>query len=188
MNPIAFVLAVLVFFAFELGFQDVLQLGPRPIAPSFVLMLAVFIAMWAKPVPALWAGLILGALIDLTWTIPRTDGGVATILGPHAMGYMLMTWLVLNIRGMVIKRNPLTMAFLTLIGGIVAQIVVVAMLTIRSLYGDPIPWDATAELLNRVLSAGYSALVAVPISLPLFALAGLFGFHHAHVRRPGQRR
>ena len=89
---------------------------------------------------------------------------------------------------MLIMRHALTMAFPTLTLCIVAQTVVIAMLTIRSLYGDPIPWDATAELLNRVLSAGYSALVAVPISLPLFALAGLFGFHHAHVRRPGQRR
>ena len=44
MNPIAFVLAVLVFFAFELGFQDVLQLGPRPIAPSFVPLPPVFTA------------------------------------------------------------------------------------------------------------------------------------------------
>lgn len=188
MNPITFALATLVFFALELGLKDVLQLGPRPIAPSFVLPLAIFVAMWAQPLPALWAALILGVLVDLTWTIPRTDGGVATILGPHAMGYLLMGWLVLNIRGMVIKRNPLTLGFLTLLGGCVAQIVVVAMLTIRSLYGDPIPWDATAELVNRALSAAYSAVTAIPLSLPLFALAGLFGFHHAQPRRFSPRR
>lgn len=188
MNAAAFALATLVCFALELGLKDVLQLGPRPIAPSFVLPLAVFVAMWAQPIPTLWAALTLGVLVDLTWAIPRTDGGVATILGPHAMGYLLMAWLVLNIRGMVIKRNPLTLAFLTILGGMVAQIVVVAMFTLRSLYGDPIPWNASSELVARGLSAFYSGLTALPLSLPLFALAGLFGFHHAQPRRFGTRR
>ncbi|MEO0483458.1 MAG: hypothetical protein AAF138_07510 [Planctomycetota bacterium] len=188
MNWFVFAIASWIAFGLELGARDVLQIGPGGIAPSFVIPLAVFVALWAPATHALWACLALGVLADLTWHLPRTDGGIATILGPYAIGYTLLGALVINMRGMMIRRNPITMAFLCVLGSLVAQIAVVALFTVRRVYGDPIAWDAGDELLTRALASVYTGGVGLIVSLALFAGAPLFQFQQAGGRRPAIRR
>lgn len=188
MNWFVFALFAWLTLGLELGLKDVLQIGPTPIAPSFVLPLAVFVAMWAPGGITLWACFLLGAALDLTWQVPRTDGGVATILGPYALGFTLMGWLVLNMRGMVIRRNPATMAFLCVVGSAVAQTVVVALFTIRRLYGDPVAWEPAAELVARLAGSVYTGAIALVLSLAFFAATPLFQFQQPGGRRPVIRR
>ncbi|MEL7474371.1 MAG: hypothetical protein AAGK04_13720 [Planctomycetota bacterium] len=184
MNWFVFALFAWLAIGLEVGLKDVLQIGPGSVAPSFVLPLAVFVAMWAPSSVALWASFALGVLVDLTWQVPRTDAGVATILGPYALGFTLAGWLVINMRGMVIRRNPATMAFLCLLASAVAQTVVVALYTIRSLYGDPVAWSPASELLSRVFAGSlYTALMGLLLSLGLFAATPIFQFQQ-NVKRP----
>jgi len=187
-NWFVFAIAAWVAFGLELGGRDVLQIGPGGIAPSFVIPLAVFVALWAPATHTLWACLALGVIADLTWQIPTTDGRAATVLGPYAIGYTLLGVLVVNMRGMVIRRNPITMAFLCVLGSLVAQIVIVALFTIRRLYGDPIAWDAGDELLHRAFASVYTGGVGLILSLALFAGAPLFQFQQPGGRRPAIRR
>lgn len=174
MNWLAFAIATWVLFGLELGLRDLLQLGPQPIAPSFVFPLVVFVALMAPHRTTLWAALILGLLTDLTRVV-TTDGGNVTVVGPYALGYLLGAQFVLTVRGLVIRHNPLTMVPLAILAGAIAQVVVTALHTMRAIY-DPVQWAAVQELLWRLLAALYTGGTAFALSLVLFPLAGVFGF------------
>lgn len=161
MNWITFLIVAWLAFGLQMGF-DAFRLAPGDISPSFVVPLIVVVALSAPARHALWAALLLGALIDLTWLIPRTDGGEAIVIGPNALGALLATQLVLSVRGMVIRRHFLTLVVLSVVAGAIIAVVVVAFMTVRSLYGDPIEFRPTGELVSRLLGAvctGGSALV-----------------------------
>lgn len=153
MNWVAFILFSWVALGLELGFRGALQLSGTSIAPSFTIPLMVYIALSAPPRTASWAAIGLGLLLDLTWMLPRTDGGEAYLLGPHAIAMLVAAQLVIASRGLVIRRHILTTTVLSILAAAVAQIVMVSFLTARSLMHDPIVWDGGTQLGNRLLSA-----------------------------------
>ena len=178
MRWLAFALFAIVFLGLELGVRGALALGGRAVAPSFVMVLAVFICTSAPSRQALWAALALGVCLDLTNPIEIVDQPrTLTLLGPHALGYVLAAQLTLAMRGLVFRRNPLTIAFLSLLASAVASIVFVAVLTIRSAF-DPLDWHATTELFQRFAAALYTGGLALIISpllllgLPLLGISG----------------
>lgn len=178
MNWIVFLVVSWVAFGLEVGFRDALRLAPGDVAPSFVVPLLVYIALSAPPKQALWGALLIGALLDLTWLIPRDDLAEATVLGPNALGAVIATQLVLSVRGMVIRRNPLTLVVLSVAAGAVMAVVVVAFMTLRELYGDPIRFSPTGELWTRLLSAAYTGVTAIAWAVVLRLMEPVFGFHH----------
>jgi fucose 4-O-acetylase-like acetyltransferase len=170
----------------EAGFKDVLQLGSSGIAPSFVIPFAVFIALTAPPTAAVWACLILGLGLDLTTAVPVREGAIGspTLVGPYALGLALAAQLVLAIRGMLMRHNPLTMGAISFLASCLLYLVVAAMLAVRILlpYRDPIAMHTWSELLGRLGSATYTGILAVLMALALFKLAPLFGLHTGHSR------
>ncbi|TVQ63802.1 MAG: hypothetical protein EA378_00730 [Phycisphaerales bacterium] len=180
MNWLVFAIAAWFVLGLEVGLKDIFQLGPTAIAPSFVVPLAVFIALAAPPRQTLWACLILGLGMDLT---ARVAGSPSVVVGPYALGFLLMGQLVLAARGLMIRRNPLSLVLLSVLGSIVASIVVVAIYTIRGLVFGPEPFPAGQQLVTRVLAALYTVLTAFGMSLLLLPAAGLFGFPHDQHRR-----
>lgn len=168
----------------ETGLKPALQLGPTPIAPSFIVPVAVLIAMFAPSAVALWSCLLLGVLADLTWSIPRTDTGLATLVGPYALGYLLGGQLVLALRGVMVKRNPLTLGFLSGAAAIVVNVVVVAIITLHPfLYDEPIHWNPTSQLLARLSAALYTGVLGILLAPGLLAIAPFMG-----LPTPGTRR
>lgn len=182
MNWLAFAIAGWFFFGLELGLRDLVHLGPRGIAPSFVLAFLVFVALNATQRSTLWAAIALGILTDLTGSIALLPRGTAIIIGPHAIGYLLGAQVVLALRGMVVSRNPLSMGVLSILAGLVASIVVVAFMTIHRLIGDPIIWEPTAELLGALLRAVYTGILATVLAFVLIPLSSVFGFATTHRR------
>ena len=176
------VFAILAYFflAMELGLTRLLEVGSG-VAPSFVLVLMVFIAAHASTMPALWAALILGALVDLTSPLPY-NRDVVIVLGPHAMGYLLGALLTLQLRSLVYRRHPLMMAFLTLCAGLTVHILAVFLLSVRHLLGAgldfyaPFVWSSSDELVHRFLVVLYTAMLAVPVNWILQAFNHAFGF------------
>lgn len=174
MSWILFSIVAWFILGLELALRELLQVGPGGIAPNFVLPLMVFVALWAPARVAIGAAFCLGLLVDLTGPI-LIDGVTQTVAGPHALGYMLGAALVLNTRGAVMRRNPVTLIVLTILAGVVCSLVVVFLHSIRDLY-EPFAWRPTAELLVRLASSLYSALAAAILGIILFALLPLFGF------------
>ncbi|MCB9846554.1 MAG: hypothetical protein H6811_11295 [Phycisphaeraceae bacterium] len=189
MNWVTFAIVAWICLGLETGLRDVLQLNPTAIAPSFVLPLMVFVAIWAPSGVAMAGAMLLGLLVDLTGPIATGADSRAVVAGPHALGYLGASVLILNVRGMVIRRNPVSVVALTVLAGIVSGIVVVALHTLRSMY-DPMVWDASGQLLTRLASALYSGVTALALSLILFPALPLFAFAtaqaSAHTR--GMRR
>lgn len=161
----------------ELVLPGVLRLGPSTVAPSFVLPLVIFIAMFAPPSRAYWAALLLGLSLDLLtpW------GGNLVVPGPRALGFLAAVYLVLTVRT-IINRNTLALIVFSVLGSVLSSIVVVALLTFRSVYSAPDPWHAREELVQRFLSSLYTGGTAALLSIILFSAIGLFRFQDPYTR------
>ncbi len=183
MNWVVFTLGAWTMLGFEQGFKGSLSLGTTSIAPSFLAVYAVFIASSSPPRAAQWGCLILGALMDLSSPIARIDSTTLfTLLGPNALGALLMCQLVLAIRGLMFRRNPLTIAFLSCVGFALWQVVVTAIFSIRHIAGDPTAWAPNAELGARLGSSVYTGILALPVSLVLIVLMPMFAFQYIPYR------
>lgn len=184
MNWLSFTVVTWVCFGLELGLKGGLRLGPT-IAPSFVMPFAVYLALLAPHRTALWSAFILGLLCDLTAKVGLVGlDRTVTLVGPHALGYLLAGQLVVTMRAMMIRKNPLTMGLLALLASAVAGVVVVAVYSFRSLViGDPLAVQPTTDLLARLASAVYTGALAVAMALVLIPMAPAFGLNPVHGRR-----
>jgi hypothetical protein len=176
-----------VFLGVELGLRDALRLGPTLVAPSFLFTLAAFVALSAPPIATLWTCLALGLLTDLTWSVELRTGGTATIVGPYALGYLLAGQLIVSMRALMIRWNPLTLGFLAGVGSCVAQITVVGLCTLRAAFGAPIVWTASEQLAQRLGASVYTGVVAVLVGFVLMPLAPVLGLPTPQQRRFGRR-
>lgn len=177
MNWFVFALAAWVVFGLELALLPVFDAGSGGVHPSMVIPLLVFVAINAPRRPTLWAAIILGVVMDLLSPMPGADGGTVTIVGPNALGYLLAAHFVLAVRGMLIRRNPLTLVVMSILGALIAQIVVIAIFTVRDIGTNPLIWDAGDQLVGRSFSSLYTGVSALLLSFIFFALAPFFGFH-----------
>lgn len=187
MNPLSFLIAAWLMFGLELGLRDALELGATGIAPSFVIVLLAMISLLASKRAALWAGLLLGVLMDLTHTMPGPGGfGAVVTVGPYALGSLLAAYSIVTLRALVIKRNPITLVFLSAVAAFLVNIVFVAIMTARSWYDPMIEFSPVAELLQRLGVAAYSgglALVLGPLLLYFSPLLGFTAGDKRHQRR-----
>lgn len=167
----------------EMVLPAALRLGPTSVAPSFVVPMVVFVAMFAPAVQAYWTALLLGLSLDLL--VPW--GGQVFVPGPRALGMLAAAYLVVTIRT-VINRNLLALIVFSILAAGLMQIVVVALLTFRSLYTLPIPWHPREELVQRMLSALYTGGSAALVGLVLFASTRMFRFPDPYTRRGGTAR
>ncbi len=187
MNIFLFALLAWLFMGFEIALPPVLDAGGGGVAPSFLIPLVVFIALHAETRPALWSALILGLIVDLIQPVALVDGGAATIPGPHALGFLLAVQMTLSMRGMVIRRNPLTLVVLSILGMAIATLVVIAFTSVRGLLDPSLARRGAAELAPGILSALYTGLTALVLSFPLFALSPFFGFPNLQASRFARR-
>jgi len=154
------------------------------IAPSFLVPFVVYIALSAPLLPALWIALILGAAVDLR--SPR-DAGALVVLGPYALGYMAAAYFVVVMRGFVMRKHPLSLVLLSVLGCGLAELVVVTFFSIRGLYTMS-EFSAWRELLHRMASSVYTGASALLLAAVLLPLSNMFGFHDPHARRQMGRR
>ena len=176
-NWITFAITAYICLALELGLRTLLLLpssGAGLVAPSFMLVLAVFVALMAPAATVPWAMLVLGALVDLTST--TVPGG--PILGPAALGYLLGGWAVLQFRSMVFRESVLTVLVTTFVAGVFIQLTIVFLLAMRGpITGEPIPgFSAADQLVHRFLELMYTVVFAIPLGFVLLRLMPAFGF------------
>ena len=187
MNWIAFVVIAYVCVGLELGLRPILDLGGGG-APSFVVPLMVFVALGAPHVATLWAALALGLLIDLTSPLAFQErSGEAWVIGPYAIGYVLAAQVMLSLRGVVVRKHPLTLAGLALVASLVIHVCVTFLHSIRSAY-DPIAWDLSAQLVSRLFSSLWTALSALAMWAVLSRVSRFMEFQAPGAWAASQRR
>jgi hypothetical protein len=189
LNWLLFIAISWVFLGLEQGLRDALALGQLGMAPSFAFVLMAFVAMSAPRTTVFWTAAALGVALDLLFRLPMREGtGTVTIVGPHAIAYALAAQLILSMRGLMMRRNPLTLGFLAFVGALLAFFVLDALFTIRHAAGAPIAWEAKRQLVAAMGSALYTGIIGLPLALVLFPLTGVLGFPDHKARWGGQRR
>ncbi len=146
------------------------------IEPRFVLTLAVFIGLSASPsiVLAAWGLLGFGLDASSTWVLP--DGNGVTLIGPYTLGYLAGAYTILELRSMLFRYHPLTIASMIIAGGAAVMLIVTLLFSIRGWYEAWEQWSATDELITRSLGLAYSAAIGVVLSWPMVKMAPLFAF------------
>ena len=126
MNRLTFAIACYAVLLLQVGLRPWLDLGG--VVPSFLLVLAVFVALSATATAALGGAIVLGVIADaLSSPYPGF-----TPLGPLAAGYFVGVYAVLQVRGMLFRNSVLTLAVMTLLAGLFAELVAVVLVSLLS--------------------------------------------------------
>ena len=147
----------------------------------------VFIAMHSLTIPALWFALAMGALLDLTGPTASDHGGTVVSLGPMALAYLAAAYTIVQVRGAVVRRNPISLVALTILASLVASVVAVPLLCFRSLYADPTGFSLAGELMRRLTASVYTGVPALILAWPLTHWVRIFGFQDLTARRYARR-
>jgi hypothetical protein len=185
MNWAVFTIVTYVLLVLQVGLRNLFEvslLGVDDVLPSLPLVLLVFIGMGGGRGVTLWAAMILGLLMDLQGAVVTTSTGDVSvaIVGPHVIGYVAAAYVVLEARVLIFRNSPLTMGVLTFISGLAAQLIVVALLSLRQIDvipGEPVAgWDAADELLKAFFALLYTVLFAVLLNIPMRMTLPMWGF------------
>jgi len=176
-----FAIFAFVFLILELGLVDLLGLGPqRAIVPNWLLILMVYIALFAPGRTACWAAIILGLLADIVHDVPFANPDLETAaLGPHALGFLVGAYLTLQIRAMLFRNSPFTVAIVVFVAGIFASLTTIILLGLRGVvaFSDPIAdFSSSGRLVTDFLRLLYTAAAAIPIGWLLGRFRRTFGF------------
>jgi len=183
-----FCLFAFIMLALELGLKVLLGIpDAQGVTPSFLLILAVFVAMSAPRQTAAWAALAAGLVVDLTQPFqtdpPLTVGGGVVdlaLLGPAGLGYLAGALVTFELRGLVFRDSAVAFSAMVFAAGLFVQLVVVGLITMRGFAwvpGEPIAaWSAADELVHRFFQLLYTAGLAVPVGFVLLRSDPLWGF------------
>jgi len=186
-----FILFAYLALALELGLVNLLAItGPGGAAPRFTLVLVALVALRADVRHAVPAAMVLGACVDLA----EPFGGAQVLrdtvaLGPAVLGYGLAAYVGLQCREIVFRDSAIALAAVVLVAGLFAELVIVALLTLRGLPvagGEAIPgWDAFDQLAGRLADLFYTTVLAAPLGWGLHRTGRLWGWPDTRKRRVG---
>ena len=193
MNWLAYVLVLGVALAVDASLGLVLTLhGLGGIKPMFTVPVVVFAALFAHRSTACWAALAGGLLVDFSTPLLVAGRPPLYVPGPHALGFLFATLLILQLRAMVFRTRMLTMVVFSGVFVVAAGLVVVSLYVIRSyLPGEaaayPMADTALRELLRRLGTGVYTAAIAAPMGWLLLWSLPLWDMPHATARGRGTR-
>ncbi len=188
MNALAVAIIAWLFIGLDAGLRDAFALGKTGIAPSFVIPLVTFLAMYAPASSALWAAMAIGLAADLVFQIPGPIGERAfTVVGPRLVAAVVGAWLVLTLRGLMIRRNPLTLGFLAGLVSLVWYASLAGMFALRHAVSSPTGLEPSRVLAEGLGSSLYTAVVGVLLALVLVPLAPFMGFNTGQPGKFGRR-
>lgn len=186
MNRLAILIGLLLATGLELALRQTLGLsdsGGGIGGPSTVFAFVACIAAFGPVVGVLWTAFIGGLLIDLTWGVALQGQslGQVTFVGPHALGFALGAWVIVNSRRIFVRRNPMAVAALAVLGAVVAQMAALMILLLRD-WIDPAV-SLPPQGVVRLVGALYTALPALGIALCLRWVLPLLGLPDPYDKR-----
>lgn len=183
MNRLAVLIALWLTVGLELALRQTLGLSDSAGGiggPSVTFAFVACIAAFGPPVAVLWTAFIGGLLIDLTWSVAlwgqsgTAAVGQVTFAGPHALGFVVGAWVVLKSRRVFVRRIPLAVAVLAVLGAVAMQMSALCILLVRDMIDPAV--SLPPQGLVRLVGALYTALPALAIAaclrwtLPLLGL------------------
>ena len=186
MNWLLFIAALFFSMVLEMSVFDLLDInGMRP---SLVAILALFVALWAPKLFALWACLLCGVVIDLTSPLAYDGGDVAYLIGPNALGFAFAGALALQIRSIVMRRQVFALAVMSVIFVVAYSVVVIAVYEARSWYSPELyAFSAAGRLVQALAMAVYTGLLAIPVGWVLLKSFSYWHFPQAAPARTNWR-
>lgn len=183
-----FLVFAFVFIIIEMSLRELFVLrSVGHITPSFMIVLMVYVAMFAPRVTALWAAWLMGLLVDLTHPLEQGAEQVGPLIGAHALGYVFACFLVLQFRALLFRRRALTLALMTMMAFAAASLVVVFVYAIHGWYpNDELVWAErrpSVELTRRLGIAVYSGVLALVLSRVLGWTLPTWGFRAGSQRQ-----
>ncbi len=181
MRALIFAIVAFLCLGLDVSLSGVLALGSDTrITPTFLGVLAVFIALFASRSAALWGCWTIGVLMDLGLPLGDPGGGPVRLIGPHALGFVAAGFMLLQLRTMVFRRRALTLAVLTFAAMAMVFLVAISLYTVRGwLPGGDEVWagfQPLDELLRRFFMALYTAGLAFPVGYLLVRTIPVWGF------------
>ncbi len=176
---IVFIFAYL-FLALQSGFGDALAVNE--IRPELLFIFFAFVVAMAPIADAMWIALMLGLLADLTAPQILNQDQIVTIIGPHAIGYTLGAALIIQLRTMIYRKHPVSLALIVFLSGIATHLLAVFLMTIRWKLGQwfglwpDFYWSPTDEMVTRFLVVLYTTMLTIPVTWLLIRLSPLFAF------------
>ncbi|MEE2895919.1 MAG: hypothetical protein VX726_09300 [Planctomycetota bacterium] len=185
MNLGIFLVMLFVCVALDTSLLPVISIGG--VSPSVTATLIVFVSLFAPRQAALWAAVSAGLLLDLQSPNATTDGRAVVVPGPYALGFVFGTQLVLLLRSMVFRRNPIAVGLLTTPFLIAVSLVWMAIWLLRGFDpGSLLPWsggNAGGELGRRAGWALYSGAIGIPFGWLLLFSWPIWRFEQTFLRR-----
>jgi hypothetical protein len=182
-----FILTAYVALLLQAGLGNLLVYGETDVTPSFLLIVGVFVGMWAPPQTVAWAMLSLGLITDLTRGYPIGSSQMVYLIGPASLGYLLGAMAICQLRSMVFRDSALALAVMVLLVGILVHLGTIATLTVRGwpwLPGEPIvDFSATRALVEAFKALLYTTAVALPVGFVLQRSSPLWRFEPAKPKR-----
>lgn len=187
MNALAIAVMGYLLVALENALRVPLGLDASGVAPHFAIVLVAFVAMHGQGLGIYWTALVLGAAIDLSSVRASADGlGIVGMLGPHAVGYVMAAYAVVSIRGVMMRRSPLALPFLSLVASALAALAATFLLMVRSWLDRELLFDLWGALGGEIGSAVYTAVIAFALAPLLRAAQGIMGLEDGGARRFGR--
>lgn len=174
MNWITYAIMLWLMAGIDWGLRTPLELGQSGITPSLLIVLSVYVALYAGPASVWGAAVCAGAVIDLLRSVPTEGGQTTVVLGPSVLGCLLASAIVLNLRGLVFSKNVITLAILSGLGAGAANLTASMLLWIRS--GYDVITVPSGQLGTALASAGYTGVAALIVGVALMPLRRLFAF------------
>lgn len=165
MNWLVYMVAVLVALAFDASLGGVFEFGSAH--PQILPAVVVFALLSVPRRIALRAAMLAGLLADLLAPMVGEDGSLVAVPGPRVLAYALGALAVLQLRGLLYRRNPLSAAVTTFSFSMLAAVAFVALWTLRGgMLGAGAPWwpsTGASEMWARFLGAIAEGLLAIPV-------------------------
>jgi cell shape-determining protein MreD len=181
-----FLIVLLLTLALEMSLKRVFVFNDfANVAPSFVIVLLVYLALLAPRMQVMWAALLMGVLLDLSDPLQAPGGEIVYLIGPHAIGSVFAAFLIVQMRVVVFRQRLITMIVFVLLAFLAANVIRVLLLGVRGWFGEALVWGGGSvggELLRVLLVAVYSCVLAVPIGWLLLKSTPMWAFQSPHQR------
>lgn len=149
--------------AVELGLRGGLALAGVA-SPSMVFATVALIAAFAPLMPALTYALIAGVLVDLCTPVGSAGGAGIVVVGPSGVGFLVGAYCIYAARGLFLRRNPLALVVLAILGAAVAGTIGAVLLLVRGAVDREVLLPGSL-ILPRLGSALYTGLPALALGL-----------------------
>ncbi len=172
----------------DVSFTAVFEVGGT--TPQLIVIVIAFVAMQADARIVRWYALIAGLLLDLSE--PSLSGPFAPLylIGPSTLGTLFAAEVVLLLRGILIRRNPLAVGFASFMLGLASGLFSTAWWAIRSWYPDsPPPWgegSALQEFAREGLTAIATGILGIPLGWLLLKFTDMWSFPAVLARQKQQ--